>query len=35
MNAAYEPYTPLVNRARAVNQQVYSLIDFFDHRKGN
>ena len=35
MNAAYEPYTPLVDRARAVNRQVYSLIDFFDHRKGN
>ncbi len=33
VNSQYEPYAPLVERARAVNQQVYSLIDFFDKRK--
>ncbi len=32
-NSQYVPYDPLVQRARAVNLQVYSLIDFFDKRK--
>jgi hypothetical protein len=32
-NAQYVPYDPLVQRAKAVNLQVYSLIDFFDNRK--
>ena len=27
-----EPYLPLVNRARAVNREVYPPIDFFDAR---
>jgi hypothetical protein len=33
VNSQYVPYGPLVERARAVNLQVYSLIDFFDNRK--
>jgi hypothetical protein len=33
VNSQYVPYDPLVERARAVNLQVYSLIDFFDKRK--
>jgi hypothetical protein len=28
-----KPYVPLLNRARAVNREVYPLIDFFDARK--
>jgi hypothetical protein len=32
-NSQYVPYHPLVQRAQAVNLQVYSLIDFFDNRK--
>ena len=32
-NSQYVPYDPLVQRAQAVNLQVYSLIDFFDKRK--
>jgi len=31
----YAPYAPLVQRAKAVNLQVYSLIDFFDRRKSS
>ncbi len=33
VNSQYVPYDPLVERARAVNLQVYSLIDFFDKRR--
>ncbi|NWG75275.1 MAG: hypothetical protein HXY24_11815, partial [Rubrivivax sp.] len=32
-NAEGQPYAPLADRARAVNREVYALIDFFEARR--
>ncbi|RMD75817.1 MAG: agarase [Lentisphaerae bacterium] len=31
LNSAYEPYLPLLEKMKALNEQVYSLIDYFDN----
>ena len=29
-NVDYEPYTPLLEQMKSLNQQIYALIDYFD-----
>lgn len=33
LNNKYQPYTPLIDKMKELNQQVYRLINFFDNRK--